>query len=153
MTVLALDMATKTGWAFWDGQKTTSGIQDFSLKRGDSRGMRYLRFEAWLKSIEALVSPIDLITWEQSHHRGGAATEVAHGFKTRLEGFMSQLPKHPETTMVHSATIKKHALGTGRGSKEAMVEAAINHGWEPEDDNEADALWLLDYVLKDLKII
>jgi len=45
-------------------------------------------------------------------------------------------------------TIKKHATGKGNASKEGMVVAAIENGWQPKDDNEADALWLLDLVLK-----
>ena len=48
MRVLALDLATKTGWALWDGARIESGVQDFTPQRGDSPGMRYHLFNRWL---------------------------------------------------------------------------------------------------------
>lgn len=44
MNILALDMATKTGWATNAGR--TSGVQTFDVKRGESPGMRFLRCRA-----------------------------------------------------------------------------------------------------------
>ena len=42
-------------------------------------------------------------------------------------------------------TIKKHATGKGNASKEMMIEAARKKlGYKDDDDNEADALWILD---------
>ncbi|WP_432214628.1 hypothetical protein, partial [Salmonella enterica] len=53
--VLALDLATKTGWALVDRQGVlTSGVQSFPLRRGESPGMRWLRFRRWLREIVAL---------------------------------------------------------------------------------------------------
>ncbi len=50
--VLALDMATKTGWALRDrAGRFSSGVQEFSLKRGESKGMRFLRFRKWLNDV------------------------------------------------------------------------------------------------------
>ena len=48
--------------------------------------------------------------------------------------------------MAFSATeIKKHATGKGNASKPMMIEAARNKlGYTGADDNEADALWILD---------
>ena len=51
-----------------------------------------------------------------------------------------------ETMPVHTATLKKFATGNGRASKEDMVKAAIQRGWNPVDDNEADAILLLEYA-------
>ena len=45
LPILALDLATKTGWALQDRTGAiASGMQEFSLKRGESKGMRFLRF-------------------------------------------------------------------------------------------------------------
>jgi Holliday junction resolvasome RuvABC endonuclease subunit len=40
-------------------------------------------------------------------------------------------------------TIKRHATGKGNASKEAMIAAARARGFNPADDNEADAIALL----------
>ena len=44
MRILALDLATKTGWALWDGARIESGVQDFTKGRGESNGMLLLKF-------------------------------------------------------------------------------------------------------------
>ena len=43
-------------------------------------------------------------------------------------------------------TIKRHATGKGNANKEAMVTAMRNRGFNPCDDNEADALALLGWA-------
>ena len=43
--------------------------------------------------------------------------------------------------------IKKHWTGAGNASKEAMIAAAVRRGFKPIDDNEADALAMLDMAL------
>jgi Holliday junction resolvasome RuvABC endonuclease subunit len=45
-------------------------------------------------------------------------------------------------------TIKRHATGNGNASKEAVIAAVRSLGFDPADDNEADALALLDGALK-----
>ena len=78
MKILALDTATKTGWAIFDsaaGRIIESGVQDFAKRRGESNGLMFLRFRAWLSQIIATARP-DLIAYERAHHRGGAATEI-----------------------------------------------------------------------------
>lgn len=145
--VLALDLATKTGWAHSCG---ISGVQDFAPRRGDSPGMRWLAFRAWLNRVLD-DAPADVIAYEQAHHRGGAATHVAHSLISVIEAVAAE--RGIEITNRHTATIKKHALGTGRGDKGQMVVAA-DAKWPAKritDDNEADACWLLDLVLTDLQ--
>jgi Holliday junction resolvasome RuvABC endonuclease subunit len=111
--------------------------------------MRWLAFRAWLNRVldEA---PTDVIVYEQAHHRGGAPTHVAHSLIGTMEAVAAE--RNIDVTNRHSATIKKHALGKGRGDKEQMM-AAANAKWpdrEITDDNEADALWLLDFVITEL---
>ena len=43
-------------------------------------------------------------------------------------------------------TIKKFATGNGRAGKPLIIAAARSWGFEPADDNEADALALLHYL-------
>ena len=73
MNILALDMATKTGWSWIvSGKVKESGVQDFTKRRGESNGVLFLRFRKWLSDTCALVKP-DLIAYEQAHMRGGDA--------------------------------------------------------------------------------
>jgi len=148
MNILALDLASVTGWAT-NVHGRRSGVVDFALKRGESPGMRFLRARAWLAELWCLFDgQIDVIVYEQAHHRGGAATAVCVGLATELQAFAAQ--HNIETMPVHTATLKKFATGNGRSSKKDMVQAAMARGWEPQDDNEADAQLLLEYALEEL---
>jgi hypothetical protein len=92
VNILALDLGTKTGWALHDNIVSVSGVQTFDLKRGESPGMRYVRFTRWLGDMcvtKAEASPDlrcyqvrykpDLIVYEQTHQRGGAAPALITG--------------------------------------------------------------------------
>lgn len=45
------------------------------------------------------------------------------------------------------ATIKRHATGRGNAGKAEVIRAVQARGFAPKDDNEADALALLDYAI------
>jgi len=134
--ILALDMATKTGWC----NNSTSGVEDFRKKPGDSRGMIFIRFEAWLLEITILQKP-DLIVYERPHARGRAANEVLNG----MLAFLTKVCEINgiEYTDCPSTTLKSFATGKGNASKEMMMDAYRNRwGVDPIDDNHADACWL-----------
>ena len=160
--VLALDLATSTGWALRDTSgQVTSGVQTFDLRRGESAGMRFLRFRAWLREIMALAGGNGVVAFEQAHHRGGHATSLAVGLVTVvLEEAAAQ---GWETTSVHTATLKKHATGKGNASKGEMIGAAVRrwHSVRPFrlqftttseccDEDEADALCVLAWALEQI---
>jgi len=141
MRILALDLAQKTGWA--TNYPEISGIDVFDVRRGESPGTRYLRFVSWLREKISIIKP-ELIIFEQAHHRGGAATEIAAGFSTHLQSTCADLGI--QHASVHTATLKKHATGKGNVGKDIMMAAYRGRwGTEPIDDNECDARWLLDY--------
>jgi len=147
MNILALDLATKTGWAHSSGE---SGVQDFTPRRGDSPGMRYLNLGAWLSRLYEM-APFDLIAYEQPHYRGGHSTEVLVGMITKVQEWAAE--RGIETTSRHSGEIKKHALGKGRGTKLAMrLKAEVRWGKVIDSDDESDALWLLDLVQMDIGV-
>lgn len=149
MKILSLDLATRTGWAtnIPEGH-ITSGVDTFDVKRGESPGTRYLRFVQWLREKIEIIDPI-IVYYEKAHHRGGAATEVAAGFATHLQSTLAEL--RVNHAAVHTGTLKKHATGKGNANKEDMIVACQKaFHITPIDDNEADAIWLLDYGLKEL---
>lgn len=154
MRVLALDFGGRTGFAVGDSKVQAkvpgifhSGTWDIAPRRGESPGMRYLHLRAELEKVLAAFPDLKVVAYEQAHHRGGAAVEYAVGCATTLQAWCAE--KRLEHVPVHSATIKKHATGKGNAKKPDMMNAAMARGWKPSDDNEADALWLLDHVLKE----
>lgn len=148
MQILALDLATKTGWAHTCGE---SGVQTFALKRGETVGMRWIRFRAWLKEMLDTV-PTELVVYEQAHHRGGPATHSAETLIGLVE--VEVALRAIDITNYHTSTIKKHALPhSKKRDKVAMVTAAKRRWPDMEiiDDNHADALWLLDLATTELR--
>jgi Holliday junction resolvasome RuvABC endonuclease subunit len=143
--VLALDFGTRTGWAAIDGGRVESGVQTFDLARGESPGMRFIRFRRWLEEIITLTQP-GLCVYEAAHHRGGHATELLVGMATRLQEACAQ--RGIEHAAIHSATLKKVSCGSGRADKPTMLAEARHQfpGRMVADDNEADALLLLCYA-------
>lgn len=146
MKILSLDLATNTGFANTDGDTIiASGTVNFAVKRGESPGMLFVRFRAWLEEMVDTVKP-DIVGYELPHHRGGAATRVLVGMCTHLESVCAD--KGMNYTGVPSSTIKKHATGKGRAAKEVMV-AKAEEVWPNIsfiDDDHADAVWVADYV-------
>ena len=151
MNILALDCASKTGWATLIDGKIESGVQDFTKKRGESNGILFLKFNAWLNSMMFFCDKPDdkglrfnLIVYEQAHHRGGAPTEICVGLTTRVQEFAEKIGA--EYMSVHTGELKKATLGKGKASKDDMMEWFKEKvGRDPIDDNEADAYAILMY--------
>lgn len=148
MKILALDLGTKTGWAFGDTKDDSqvySGVQDFSLKRGESSGMRLLNFDKWIYDMLAKHKP-QVVGYEMPHQRGGHATQLLLGMLGILH--VACVKAGVQYSSVHSATLKKFATGSGRASKEEMISAAMKKFRRALliDDNEADALHIWDWA-------
>jgi len=148
MRILAIDPGSKLGWSFYDGNRTESGVQMFSLRRGESQGMRFLRFNNWLSKMIGLTNP-DLICFEMAHMRGGYATEALIGITTRIQEQCARA--NIASTSIHSGTLKKFATGRGNASKEEMIEAAKKRfpDQKIESDDQADALMTLAYAMEE----
>lgn len=143
--VLALDLGTTTGWALRNGDGLiVSGTQSFRPGRYDGGGMRYLRFSRWLDEIGHGVA---LIAFEEvRRHAGTDAAHVYGGLMATLTAW-AELRGIPYEG-VPVGTIKRHATGKGNAPKEAMMAAARARGFNPADDNEADALAILVWVME-----
>ncbi len=146
VNILALDLATKTGWA--TNIIRTSGVQVFDAKRGESPGMRFLRCCGWLSEMLTLLGGVDVIVYEQAHHRGGAATACCVGLVSMVQAFAAE--HGIELMTVHTGELKRWATGKGNAGKPAMMKAARARGWNPVDDNEADAQLLLEFTQQQL---
>jgi len=146
-TLLALDLGTHTGWALQSADGTiVSGTQHFRPQRFEGGGMRYLRFKRWLTELKATTDGIDEIYFEEV--RRHLSTDAAHAYGGFLAVLTSWCEHHAIAYQgVPVGTIKKHATGVGNADKTAMIAAMRSKGFEPCDDNEADALALLQWAL------
>lgn len=143
MTILAIDLGTRTGWARRSNGVTVSGVEKFEAGRHCSAGMRGVNFENWLNRI---LQPGMVVYYEEvRRHMGTDAAHVYGGFHMLLAKACEARGIPYEGVPV--GVIKKHWTGKGNADKKAMMAEAERRGLKPADDNEADALALLDYAL------
>lgn len=147
LKILALDPANKCGWAHSDGM---SGTWDLSVKRDESSGMGLLRFAGKLNEILGAVG-VDVVFYEAARH----AAPKMQGSLVRQALIQGVLIHWCEARQIeyrgYSPTeVKKHATGSGKANKEDMVKAAEEKFGPIEDDNHADALWILDMGMESL---
>lgn len=141
--ILALDIATTTGW------KTASASGTWNLKpnRGESEGMRVVRFKSKVREMIKMES-ITLVSYERPAGLFKSSIMVA----SEMIGVLKDLCIEVNVDLAcYSATeIKKFATGKGNANKEAMIKKAIELGYSPADDNEADAIHLYNLTAKDI---
>ncbi len=143
MKILALDIATNTGWK----TQTTSGTWNLKPNRGESEGMRVVRFKSKVKELIALEG-ISLIAYERPAGMHKSSIMVA----SELVGVLKDLciEQGIELACYSASEIKKFATGKGNSGKPEMIKAAVALGFNPKDDNEADAIHLFHLASKDV---
>ena len=149
LKILALDPATKCGWAHSCG---ASGVWDLSVRRDESSGMRLLRLAGKLNDIRENVG-IEVVVFEAARH-AAPGMQGALVFHAEMQGQVKAWCDVQEVQYrgYSPAEIKKHATGKGNANKEKMAEAA-KLKWPSAqfvDDNHIDALWILDLAQKEL---
>jgi hypothetical protein len=144
--ILALDLGTYCGWAVAIGREILSGVAEFRAARFEGGGMRFLRFRSFLAECATRTGGIAAVFFEEV--RAHAGTDAAHIYG----GLLATLTSWCEATKipyrgVPVATIKRHVAGKGNADKKTVIAAVRRLGFEPVDDNEADALALLRWAL------
>lgn len=154
--ILAVDLGTKTGWAL-HGEYSLKGdpvIQSGSVnlqeKSKDYPGLKFFRFRKFLDDLATSHLRIDAVYYEHVPRHNGVA--AAH-FYGALWGVLSIWchEKSIPCRGLNVSLVKSHATGKGNSNKEVMMAAARAKGWAFADDNEADALWILDLAICKLK--
>ena len=143
MTTLALDLGTATGFAWRADNSGTLVSGTWSLKPGkyDGGGIRFVRFIERLNELHHFC-PITHVVFEAvRRHIGTDAAHVYGGLMGTLQAWCEQHAIPYEGVPV--GTIKKFWTGKGNASKDEMIEKAVQLGYAPADDNEADAIALL----------
>ena len=144
--VLALDLGQNTGWALRDGRGLiTSGTQQFKPGRFEGGGMPLLRFVSWLDALSRAAGPLGGVFFEEVRaHKGTAAAHAYGAFLGHLSAWCESNGVPYQGIPV--ATIKRAATGRGNAGKDEVIRAMRSLGFDPRDDNEADALALLQCV-------
>ena len=140
MRVLAIDPGTNCGFAHSCG---LSGTWDLSVRRDESSGMRLIRLRGKLNEIKASCG-VDLLVFESARNGKFAnAVKVAGAIQGAMEVWA--IDCGVEYRGYSPSEIKKFATGKGNCGKGEMVSGAQVKwpGLKIEDDNHADALWLL----------
>lgn len=140
MKILALDPATQLGYAYQTGTKGAirHGSESFHNAKWEGAGVRFMKFKAFLESFEEL----DLIAYEAVENH--TSTYAAHAYG----GWIAILQAHCEErnipyTGYGVSEIKKFWTGKGNAKKDDMIRVAREKGYNPKDDNAADAIAIL----------
>ena len=113
---------------------------------GDGGVGKSLLVQQWLTSLLAVSGKLDAIYFEEvRRHLGTDAAHTYGAFWGHLSAWSDYLSIPYEGVPV--GTIKKHVTGKGNANKQTVLQAVTQLGHQPQDDNEADALALLHWVL------
>lgn len=140
LKLLALDPATKTGWAHSNGNSGTWNLGPAE----DGQGRRLIRLRAHIHGVHRMFG-IDKIYSEAASF--GSINPNTQAFHNELRGVIRMVAEEIGASFHehHPTTIKAFATGNGRADKEQMMAACWKLlGVNPIDDNHADALWILD---------
>ena len=135
--IAAFDIAQVTGWACSDGR---SGIVDLTLY--DDHATKGLVFARWLETELRRAT-----LWVIERPLGfGSNIYTTNGlvFTAHMTAKRLNIPRAEVTAPVW----RKAVLGKGNAKKADAIKWCRDNGHEPEDDNEAEALCILEWALR-----
>lgn len=149
INILALDLATQSGWAVMTRDGTfRSGSVRFDSNRLGGKGHRWLAFRKWLMDTATECGGIQAVYYEdvKQPFASNLAARAYCGFLAIVEAWaaINNIPLHG----VGVGTVKKAWTGRGNASKSEMVAAARQRGIPVVDDNQADAVAILSLALQ-----
>lgn len=146
--LMNLDLGTKTGFAVGGANHMVSGTWNLKPGRFDGGGMRFVKFRQRLDEVYAAYGFTHVFFEEVRRHAGTDAAHVYGGLMATLTAWCEE--KKLPYQGVPVGTIKKNFTGNGNASKDLMIAECVRRGFQPADDNEADAIGLHDWALKEM---
>jgi len=153
--ILAMDIATVTGWAYGRvGERPRSGAVRFgsgaqSYGKRMAMGMNWLHDFLTVNEVKYFVYEAPLATSLVSGKTNASTTMILFGLVGVVEA-VANSHKIYSVKSAHLSTVRKHFIGTGNlpGALAKMkVRARCRTlGWEFDDHNAADALAVWDYA-------
>lgn len=156
MICLALDPATLTGWAVGMRRNDNAGSQCFESGVKDLApagakvhpGARFRRLRNLMVDVKKKYPSLHLIAFELPIGNSTSQIQKAysHGYVAIIQMFCAD---HGLATRgVHVGTLKKFMTGRGAAEKSEMIAAVKERGFDPRDDNEADAIAIMLWALQ-----
>lgn len=152
--VLALDLATTTGWAMGQiGHRCDHGSIRFGQRSKLARAEIFYNCKQWLNT--SFETKPDIIVYEQPIPMGFGRTNfesirILNGIPAIVE-LWSYENKIFRISDVNVKSIRKYILGTipdGKIVKAEIIKKIISYGYIPTDHNAADAIALWIYATK-----
>ena len=145
MRILAIDPATACGWAI---SNEIYGVWNLRTKPDESKGMKFIRLRSKLKEIHE-TEQLEVIVFERPGGRFKNDIMSHSSLNTVIQMFA--IDNNIEYRAYSPGEIKKHATGKGNSNKQQMIAAAqTKYGYQGTDDNEADAICLLNLAQFDM---
>ena len=142
ISVVGLDIASRTGWCRYDGVSFETGVIDCAPKdRGEPEGVRFRKFAEQLPEV---LEGAGAVVIERTYSKGKRTAEVLNGLTS--VALVECERRGLEYAFVDAVTLKKLATGSGRAQKADMVAAAERElGRSGLSHDEADAYFLVRY--------
>ena len=147
MNILALDLGTDCGFAIYkDDGKFISGTKKLRTYK-EKFGARFHEFRKWLLDIISKHG-IDSVYFERVYgHKGIEAGHCYGGFMYTLASVCYQ--QNIPCVSFSVQAIKKFMTGKGNANKDEIITAVKHKGFNPETDDEADAIAIMLLALKE----
>ncbi len=163
-----MDIALSTGWAVASAEAVASWPPRLPMERAEARdGVEYgtlqvprsqtarpggagVHLDSMLTRLVARQSPT-IIVKEAVFIGANRKTSMflaSLGMIAEMVAYLANVPIYD----VGAVDIKKYVCGSGRAKKPQIVEWARRMGWNPANEDEADALALLEYSINMLRV-
>lgn len=137
--ILAIDVGTQTGFSMLEGGRLTAWTTVLEGVDGSHKLLAFWNYLKWYRP--------DLVVYERPFAQGAAKRQL-DSYVTAIE--LWAMTNDISWIGVAPSTLKKSATGNGRAHKYEVIAAMRERfpATEILDDNQADAVALIDYLLK-----
>lgn len=157
--LLALDLATTTGWCdangsgSWNFTTAVKKNKDAAKRLGkQSKNKKLVKFEKKISEYINIHKPKIIVIEKAFVFHSKKRRPNFTGFE--MAGIMKLICESLDIILFeyHVQHIKKFGTGDGRAKKDKMVASCARYNVTPVDGNEADALHLYHLAIQDLQL-
>lgn len=154
MRILALDLATRSGWACGDAGETPQHGTFTLPSTGDDVGRFLFEFMRWLKGLIATHEPREIVFEAPILPRETNIATLRKLYSLAGVTEVMALDAGIPCSEISAGEVRRAFLGQHYPRKaqrdeikRAVIAGCRMHGWNPRDDNDADALATLHVAL------
>jgi Holliday junction resolvasome RuvABC endonuclease subunit len=156
VSLLALDLATRLGWAFRSAERRVTHGSHKLPETAEDVGRFLNAYDLYLNDLITFHGPT-IVAYEApwvgpDTHQNTARKLLCLAGHTEFVCRRRQI----ECREGNIPAVRKHFIGKGNAkrdeAKRLTMEVCRRRGWSPKNDDEADALALLDYGMHTLRL-